>query len=172
MFLLILLNKLIKQTKFFGRYSVRNLLLKRRNTFVVNKFRRRHFHFCYFGTRGLCNRVQQTLFAWRDEQNRVAFPSGSSRAADAVSVRVGRVGHVVVDDVADPGDVEAARRDVGGHEHVVRAVAEALQRARALVLGHVPLQGDGAEAALRESFEALTRAAARHASPLSVVEAS
>ena len=37
-------------------------------------------------------------------------------AADAVDIVLGMDRHVVVEDVADVGDVEAARRDVRGHQ--------------------------------------------------------
>ncbi len=45
-------------------------------------------------------------------------------APDAVDVILGMLRHVVVDDVADVRDVQAARGDVRGDEHLVFAVAE------------------------------------------------
>ena len=52
--------------------------------------------------------------------------------------------HIVVDDVADLGDVQAARRDVGSDEHFVFALAEAFKRLLAFGLRAVGVEdGDG-----------------------------
>ena len=56
--------------------------------------------------------------ARRDEQDRLAAATGAAGAADAVNVALGVVGDVVVEDVADSLDVQAARGDVGGDEDV------------------------------------------------------
>ena len=52
------------------------------------------------------------------QRDRGSAAPGAARAADAVHVGVGRGRHVVVDDVRQPLDVEAARGDVGGDEQV------------------------------------------------------
>ena len=62
---------------------------------------------------------------------------GATRTPDAVDVGLGVGGDVVVDDVADPLDVEAAGRDVGGDEDVELAGLELVDRALALHLGDV-----------------------------------
>ena len=49
-------------------------------------------------------------------------------------VGVGRIGHFVIDDGVNAVDVEAARGDVGGDEHLVSAALEALDRDAALIL--------------------------------------
>src|SRR5829696_891028 len=69
-----------------------------------------------------------------DERDGAAGLARAPRAADAVDVVLGRLGHVVVDDVRDRLHVDAARRDVGGDEHARRAVLEAAQRGLALGL--------------------------------------
>ena len=48
--------------------------------------------------------------------------------------------HVVVDDVADVLDVQSARGDVGGHQHLEAAVTEAAQRLLPLALRAVGMQ--------------------------------
>ena len=58
-------------------------------------------------------------------------------ATDAVDVGLGVGGDVVVDDVADPLDVEAAGRDVGGDEDVELAGLELVDGALALHLRDV-----------------------------------
>jgi hypothetical protein len=54
--------------------------------------------------------------------------------------------HVVVDDVRDVVDVEAARGDVGGDEHWRAAVAERLERVLALALRAVAVDRRGRQA--------------------------
>ena len=68
----------------------------------------------------------------------------AARPADPVGVGVRRVGHVVVDDVADLRHVDPARRDVRGDQHVELPLAEALHGLLPGALTHVPLQGHGA----------------------------
>jgi hypothetical protein len=62
----------------------------------------------------------------------VAF--GASGAADAVHVVFGDHRDVVVDDVSERCDVDAARGDVGRHQHAGFAALEIGERARALRL--------------------------------------
>ena len=71
-----------------------------------------------------------------------ASPVCSARpgAADAVDVILRMLRHVVVDDVADVRDVQAARGDVRGDEHLVFAVAETFQRLLAFPLRAVGMQ--------------------------------
>ena len=65
-----------------------------------------------------------------------------------MGIGIDRIGHVVVDHVRDLGHVDAARGDVGGHQDIVLAVAKAIDRGLAPVLGHVALQGRDAIAVL------------------------
>ena len=66
------------------------------------------------------DRVELGLLALRDERDRLAVAADAAGAADAVHVHLGLVGQVVVDDVRDLRDVEAARGDVGRHEQPAR----------------------------------------------------
>jgi hypothetical protein len=72
------------------------------------------------------------------------------RPADAVDVVLRVERQVVVDDVRDAVDVEAARRDVGRDEDGQRAVLEALQDAKPAALVDVAGDGGGGEAVRRE----------------------
>src|SRR5262249_37486764 len=73
-----------------------------------------------------------------------ALRLGAGGAADAVDVVVGDGRHVVADDVGDVIDVEPAGGDVGGHQDLEVAPAEALHRLVALGLGEVAVRlGDG-----------------------------
>ena len=69
-------------------------------------------------------------------------------AADAVQVGLLVLGALVVDDVGDVLDVDAASRDVGGDEHVDLAAAEGAQRLLAGALAEVAVDRSGGEAAV------------------------
>ena len=69
-------------------------------------------------------------------------------AADAVQVGLLVLGALVVDDVRDVLDVDAAGGDVGGDEDVDLAVAEGAQRLLAGALAQVAVDGGGGEAAV------------------------
>ena len=75
---------------------------------------------------------------------------GAGGAADAVQVGLLVLGALVVDDVGDVLDVDAAGGDVGGDEDVDLAVAERAQRLLAGALAEVAVDGAGGEAALGE----------------------
>ena len=78
----------------------------------------------------------------RDERYGLALAFGPACSPDPVRVGVGRVGDIEVDDMGNVRDVDAARGDVGRHEDVAPALAEAPHGSVALALGHVALQGD------------------------------
>jgi len=81
------------------------------------------------------------VVAGAGERDGVAFGAGPGGSADSVDVIVAAGGDVVVDDVADPGDIEPARGDVGGHEDRIFAVAEPIERLVALGLCPVAVYG-------------------------------
>lgn len=81
-----------------------------------------------------------------DETDGVADGLGAAGAADAVDVVLGGFGEVVVDDVGDAVDVDAAGGDVGGDEHPNGAAFEVGKGAKALVLGAVGVKGGGFDA--------------------------
>src|ERR1700677_2947527 len=86
------------------------------------------------------------------EREGIAGLFGATGAANAMNVVLGMLGHVVIDDVADVGDVEAAGSDVGGHQNFVAAIAEALQGFFAFALGAVGMEdGDGVIVFLEEA---------------------
>jgi len=62
------------------------------------------------------------------ERDRSARGACTAGAADAVDVRLGDVRQLVVEDVRDAVDVDAARGDVGRNEHAHRPGTEALER--------------------------------------------
>src|SRR6185503_4016815 len=77
-----------------------------------------------------------------------AVAAGARGAADAVDVALGDVRQVVVDDVADAVDVDAACGNVGGDQGAQRAGAEGTEHALTLVLRLVAVDRFGGEARL------------------------
>ena len=75
------------------------------------------------------------------EGNGSAIASGATRSADAVDVCLGLHGHVVVDDVAQSGNVDAPRSDVRRDQHLAFAALEGIQRRLTGVLALIPVDG-------------------------------
>jgi len=68
-----------------------------------------------------------TLGLIAERQSR-AFGAGPGGAADPVHIALRLVRQLVIDDMRDVGDVDAAGGDVGGDEEVEGAVAKAVER--------------------------------------------
>jgi hypothetical protein len=68
----------------------------------------------------------------------------TTRASNAMRVRVNVAGGIEADHCAHVGQIEAARRDIGRHQHVVALGAKALERVLARRTGHVAVQAVGA----------------------------
>ena len=83
-----------------------------------------------------------------DERDGDAGTPGPAGPADPVQVGLLVLGALVVDHVGHVVDVQPARGDVGGDEHVDLAAAERAQRSLALALAEVAVDGGGREAAL------------------------
>ena len=79
-----------------------------------------------------------------------ALLAGASGAADAVDVVLVVAGHVVVDDVIDVVDVDAARGHVGGHQQRDAGGLERVHHAGALGLVQVAVQRLGGDAVAHE----------------------
>ena len=84
------------------------------------------------------------------KRDRLAFQARAAGAADAVHVILGDVRQVVVDDVRQRLDVEAARGDVGRDQHADLARLETLERADARVLRLVAVDRVGVDAVAHE----------------------
>ncbi|MCG3189580.1 MAG: hypothetical protein LKCHEGNO_02048 [Burkholderiaceae bacterium] len=80
--------------------------------------------------------AQEQFLVDAHQRDRLAAGAGAASAADAVHVVLGHVGDLEVHHVRQLVDVDAARRDVGGHQHAQLAALELGQRlgARALAL--------------------------------------
>ena len=93
-----------------------------------------------------------------DEEHGDPGAPGPAGAADAVDVGLDVVGDVVVDDVADPLDVQPAGGDVGRHHDLHLPRAQAADHALALRLVHVAVHRLGGVAAPLQPLGELGRA--------------
>ena len=96
---------------------------------------------------------QQPMLARLGQRDRRAAAPRPAGAADAVQVRLGRRRHVVVDDVREVLDVEAAGGDVGRDQQVGLLRAEQAHDAVALALHHAAVQRLAAVAVRVEGFD-------------------
>ena len=79
-----------------------------------------------------------------DEREGIPCLIRAAGAADAVDIILGVLRNVVVDDMADPRDVDAASGDVGSDHDLVFSGLEAVQCFDALILGAVLVEdGNG-----------------------------
>src|SRR6266516_1280510 len=90
----------------------------------------------------LLDRRDVSAVGGRNDGDGGAAASGAPGAADAMHVVVGMVWDVEVEDMADGGNVEAARGDVGGNQQRDFVLAELIERGRARRLVHVAVQRD------------------------------
>ena len=95
--------------------------------------------------------AQVEFFLGRGEGERPAIFARASGASNAVDVVLGVRGHVEVDHICHVGDVDAARQDVGCHQHAHLAVGKAPQRAGTLVLVAVAVDGRALDACLAQA---------------------
>ena len=87
---------------------------------------------------------------WRDQRERIACALRASCAPNAMNIRVGSIGHVVVDNVGDTFDVKPARRDVGGDHNAEVTSLEAAQGLFALSLRAVAVQARNAKSSMSD----------------------
>ena len=83
-----------------------------------------------------------------DDRQRDAALAGAARAADAVDIVLGVMRRVVIDHMADVGNVEPARGDVGADEQLDLIVAERVERGHAGALVEIAVQRADGEAVL------------------------
>ncbi len=89
---------------------------------------------------------------FNEERGSDAEFAGAAGAANAVDEVFGDFGQIVVDDVGDVLDVDAARSEVGGHEDAVTAALETFKGGGALGLGAVSVNHGGVDALAIEAL--------------------
>ena len=94
--------------------------------------------------------AQQAMLVDAHQRHGVARAAGAAGAADAVHVVLRHVWQLEVHHVRQLVDVEAARGDVGGDQHVELHALEVGQRPRARALALVAVDGGGADVGLVE----------------------
>src|SRR6185503_17274804 len=105
------------------------------------------------------NLAQQPGVGRRHERHGPAVMSGTTGTADPMHVVFGHERQVEVDDQRQSSDVEAARRDVGRHQHAHAPLLEVVERPRAGALTLVAVDDAGADAVLAEVLADAVRAA-------------
>jgi len=71
------------------------------------------------------------------EAYRVALGAGARSAADAMHIVLGIVRQIEVEDMAHVGNMQTARRDIGGDQHGNPALVKVAHHLEPLVLRHV-----------------------------------
>jgi hypothetical protein len=89
----------------------------------------------------LFNIFQLATFVMANQRERFTFHAGTTRAADAVHIIFRDVRQLVIDDVGQRIDIDAARRDIGGHQRNQLAFLEIGQGARPGALRLVTMDG-------------------------------
>ena len=96
-------------------------------------------------------RFGEVFFLLRgDERNSFARCAGTARAADPVNVVLGHVRQFIVEDVRQIIDVQPARRDIGGDEHLQLSFLECFERFHSRLLALVAVDGVDDEPVLLE----------------------
>src|SRR5690606_3547682 len=120
--LLVLSHQPLVQLKVVAGEYVADTLLEAGDALLVDVARRRHLHRLDRLAGGALDGPQHPLLARGDEQDRFAAAASAAGAADPVHVGFRIVRDVVIDDVADPFDVQAAGGDIGGDHQIELAV--------------------------------------------------
>jgi hypothetical protein len=97
----------------------------------------------------------------RTECNRDAARASSCRAADSMHVALRNVRQLVVDDMRDLVDVDAARGDIGRDQNARESLAEAVERGLTLTLALVAMDREHTNAAMLECLANAIRATLR-----------
>jgi hypothetical protein len=92
-------------------------------------------------TEQLLNRLQRTTLCRFAERNRNTSSARAASSADAMHVTLSFYWNIEVHDVTDAVHVNAARGDIGGHQDARLASLESIERALALALVLVSVNG-------------------------------
>ncbi|OFA04350.1 hypothetical protein DUGA2_26240 [Duganella sp. HH101] len=116
----------------------------------------------HFTRQGLLDQLfdilQHLVLVHADQRHGFAGGAGAAGTADAVHIVLRNVRQVVVDHVRQLVDVDAARGDIGGHQHLQLVVLELGQRLGARRLALVAVDRHGADAVVAQLFDQLVGA--------------
>ncbi|MCW0435410.1 hypothetical protein NB723_000374 [Xanthomonas sacchari] len=113
-----------------------------------DRLKARHVADVHLALEHACDRAQQLGLVLRHQRNCFTGRTVAAGAADAVHVVLGDHRQVVVDDLGQLVDVDAARGDVGRHQHGDAAGLEVAQCAQALALALVAMDRRGLQPGL------------------------
>ena len=95
---------------------------------------------------------QELVLVDTDQRDRRAFGTGATGPADAMNIVLRHVRQLEVDDIRQFVDIDAARRDVGGHQDVQLAALEVGERSGAGVLTLVTVDRVCPDTGLQQFF--------------------
>ena len=103
--------------------------------------------------------AQQRTLVGIAERHRLAFRAGARRAADAVDISLRHLRQFEIDDMADIGNIDAPCCDIGRDQYADLALLEPVERALALALALVAMDGGGGNLRLLQMLGHLVGAA-------------
>ena len=131
-----------------------NLTLSRVLDRRFRRFRqgRAHGHTLHGYAEGTLELEQLGALIPREERGSNAGGAGSSGTADAVDEVLSHLGQVVVDDVSDVFNVDAAGREVRGNQDAEASLLKAFESRGALGLRTIAMNHGGVDAQAREAI--------------------
>ena len=117
-------NRLQKLQLPFCEY-IGNALFKVGDALIVDGLSTRKLEPLDFLPGRSLNAGKHAAFARRHEQDRLAMAAGAPGTPDTMNVSLAVVGNIKVDDVADAINIDAAGRDVCGHQNIQRPALQA-----------------------------------------------
>ena len=132
------------QTGFRHLQSTRAQVGHRRNRRNLNALRRHPFDV-----------AQQPMFTRLGQRDRHPFATGASRATNAVHVRFGVYGYIIVHDMRYVLHIKSARGNVGRDQQIRLARAKFVHHAITLILTQSTMQGVSTQPARIERFSQL-----------------
>ena len=115
-------NQRVKLIQFGRLTHAHQLLFKLSNSLAANFFIARQIKRANRLTSRLLNRAQHAGFFLSDKHDRFTLTTSTSSSTNTVNVGLIIVGHIVVDDVTDTLNIQAAGSDIGGNHYIQLAL--------------------------------------------------
>ena len=94
----------------------------------------------YGSAKGLIDGAYHIFIFSGNKRECFATARRAAGAPDSMNVCIGRGRDIVVDDMGNPGDINAPGGDIGGHQNLKCTIPKAFQCSLATSLGKIPLQ--------------------------------
>ena len=118
MFLLILLNHLIKQTQFFCCKSVADILFEFSNPLVIDHFSGGKFHHFNLLPGRTFDGIQHPFFTGCNKQNSVTFTTRTSRSTNTMHIGFRIMRNIIIQHVADTFYIQPSCSYICGHQNI------------------------------------------------------